>query len=144
LGVAYSSPPIIQILNNIKAPSNISTPTAALAMRALSPAGLKLLRANIATLNSNRTWLHSALLKLPSVLRILGAGDANFLLVQIGTEGAPDNVKAQAVYTKMAQVEKVVVRFRGNESGCEGCVRITVGTMEECETVIEKLGQLLQ
>jgi histidinol-phosphate aminotransferase len=131
-------------LNNIKAPYNISTPTAALAMRALSPAGLTLLRANIAELNANRTYLHAELLKLPSILRILGAGDANFLLAQIGTNGEPDNVKAQAVYTKMATVEKVVVRFRGNESGCEGCIRITVGTKEECETVIEKLGQLLQ
>lgn len=135
---------MIQILNNIKAPYNISTPTAALALRALSPSGIILFRANISTLNANRAYLETALLALPSVLRTLGAGDANFLLTQIGTNGQTDNAKALRVYTKMAQEEKVVVRYRGNEVGCEACLRITVGTREECEQVLAKLAVLLE
>ncbi|BGP48993.1 histidinol-phosphate transaminase [Rhodotorula kratochvilovae] len=144
MGIAISSPEIIQVLNNIKAPYNISTPTASLALRALSPAGISAFRANIATLNENRTWLASALRTLPNVLALPGAGDANFLLAQVGTNGKPDNARAQKVYTHMAETDKVVVRFRGNEVGCEACLRITVGTRDECERVVERLRELLQ
>ncbi|ORY87497.1 pyridoxal phosphate-dependent transferase [Leucosporidium creatinivorum] len=145
LGLAFSSPEIIQVLNNIKAPYNISTPTAALAKRALSPSGLTLFRANLSTLIANRSTLSTALLALPSILQILGAPHANFVLAQVGgKDGKPDNVKAQKVYEKMAREDKVVVRFRGNEVGCEACLRITVGTKEECEAVVEKLAKLLE
>jgi histidinol-phosphate aminotransferase len=37
----------------------------------------------------------------------------------------------------------VVVRFRGSEPGCDGCLRITVGTQEENQTVITKLTEVL-
>lgn len=134
---------MIQILNNIKAPYNISTPTATLALRALSPAGLSLLATKIATLKANHQTLRTAILALPNVLQVLGAGNANFLLAQIGTNGRPDNVKAERIYKQMAENDQVVVRFRGKEVGCEGCLRITVGTEEECHTVVEKLGRLL-
>ncbi|KAL8280786.1 hypothetical protein RQP46_006790 [Phenoliferia psychrophenolica] len=144
LGIAYSTPSLIQILNNIKAPYNVSTPTAALALRALSPAGIDLFRTKIATLNANRDWLQKALLGVPNVLRILGSEASNFLMAQVGSGGEPDNLRAKSVYTKMAQEEKVVVRFRGNEYGCEACLRITVGTMAECEAVVAKLTALLK
>ncbi|KAK4057328.1 histidinol-phosphate transaminase [Microbotryomycetes sp. JL221] len=143
LGLAFSSPEIIQVLNNIKAPYNISTPTAALASRALSDDGLRLFRNNIQTLLDNRTYLRDKLLELPSVLRILGANHGNFLMAQIGTNGQPDNDKAQRIYRTMASDQKVVVRFRGNEYGCIACLRITVGTREECDVLLEKLRSLL-
>ncbi|KAM0789389.1 hypothetical protein ACM66B_000218 [Microbotryomycetes sp. NB124-2] len=144
LGLAFSSPEIIQVLNNIKAPYNISTPTAALASRALSDEGLSLFRKNIQTLLDNREYLREHLLELPNVLQILGANHANFLMAQVGTSGKPDNVKAQRIYKTMASDEKVVVRFRGNEYGCEACLRITVGTRQECDVLLEKLRLLLK
>ncbi|GAA5970342.1 hypothetical protein JCM21900_001650 [Sporobolomyces salmonicolor] len=150
LGIAISSPPIIQVLNNIKAPYNISTPTAALALRALSPSGLTLFRQNIRTLLENRDYLHSALLAPPlrelGVIQILGANDANFLVVQIGAKAdpsRPDNERANRAYKCMAEKDQVVVRFRGNEHGCEACLRVTVGTRPECEKVVERLRDFL-
>ncbi|GAA5854163.1 hypothetical protein JCM8547_008250 [Rhodosporidiobolus lusitaniae] len=147
LGIAISSPPLIQVLNNIKAPYNISTPTASLALRALSPTGLSLFRQNISTLNTNRSWLHSALFETPGIVTILGAGHANFLVVQVGSKEdpkKPDNERAKKAYLHLAETDKVVVRFRGNEIGCEACLRITVGTREECERVVERLRTFLQ
>ncbi|KAK4048188.1 histidinol-phosphate transaminase [Microbotryomycetes sp. JL201] len=144
LGLAFSSPEIIQVLNNIKAPYNVSTPTAALASRALSDQGLTLFRKNIATLIDNREYLRQNLLELPNVLRILGANHGNFLMAQVGTNGQPDNEKAQRIYKTMASDQKVVVRFRGNEYGCAACLRITVGTRQECDVLLEKLRMLLQ
>ncbi|GAA5977930.1 hypothetical protein JCM11641_004336 [Rhodosporidiobolus odoratus] len=146
LGIAISSPAIIQVLNNIKAPYNISTPTASLALRALSPSGLSLFRQNISTLNDNRDWLREAVLKVPGVRGILGAGHANFLMVQIGNKegNGPDNERAKKAYLHLAETDKVVVRFRGNEMGCEACLRVTVGTREECERVVERLKEFLE
>ncbi|GAA6005653.1 histidinol-phosphate transaminase [Rhodotorula paludigena] len=145
LGIAISSPEIIQVLNNIKAPYNISTPTAALALRALSPQGLDAFRRNIATLISNRAYLIDALRATPGVIALPGANDANFVLAQIGGRaGEPDNERAKRIYTHMAEEDQVVVRFRGNEPGCEACLRITVGTREECDEVVKRLAALLQ
>ncbi|BGP00249.1 hypothetical protein RTG_01949 [Rhodotorula toruloides ATCC 204091] len=145
LGIAISSPEIIQVLNNIKAPYNISTPTASLALRALSPTGLSLFRQNIQTLLDNRTYLRDELLKLPAIINILGAPDANFLMAQVGDkDGKPDNKRAHDAYLHLAETDKVVVRFRGNEYGCEACLRVTVGTKEECDEVVKKLGEFLQ
>ncbi len=83
---------------------------------------------------------------IPSIGRILGGNDANFLLVEVldSSGGKPSNQRALAVYTKMAEELGVVVRFRGREIGCEGCLRITVGTESECEAVVDRLRGLLQ
>lgn len=146
LGIAITSPALAQILNNIKAPYNISTPTASLALRALSPSGLNLFQQNISTLLTNRAQLASDLLEIkPGVVQLLGAGHANFLVVQIGDkDGKADNELAKKAYLHLAETDKVVVRFRGNEVGCNACVRITVGTKEECDRVVERLRTFLQ
>lgn len=58
--------------------------------------------------------------------------------------GKPDNKRAQNVYKTMAEEEGVVVRYRGGEAGCEGCLRITVGSEEENKVVVEKLKKTLE
>lgn len=132
-------------MSNTKAPYNISTPTAALAQSALSPSSITTFEANIAALLANRAFLLSELPKIAGVGQILGQPHANFVLVQIvdGTTGEPDNVRSKKVYLRLATEEKVVVRFRGNERGCAGCLRITVGTRAECERVLERLAAVL-
>ncbi|KAK4685184.1 histidinol-phosphate aminotransferase, partial [Tremellales sp. Uapishka_1] len=143
LGFLLASPELCQILTNAKAPYNISVPTASLALSAFSPEGLAVTSKNTATLRSSRTTLISALKSKPGIGRILGGNHANFILVEILEDGKPSNRRAQAVYKTMAESLGVVVRFRGNERGCEGCLRITVGTEEECKAVVERLRELL-
>jgi histidinol-phosphate aminotransferase len=48
------------------------------------------------------------------------------------------------VYKALAEENGVVVRYRGGEMGCQGCLRITVGTEEENEVVLSKLGDVLR
>jgi histidinol-phosphate aminotransferase len=151
LGIAITSPALAQILNNIKAPYSVSTPTAFLASRALSPSGLSLFKQNISTLVANRSTLATDLLALKNekgragVVQILGGGHANFLVVQIGNkDGEADNDLAKKAYLYLAETDKVVVRFRGNEVGCIACLRITVGTREECDRVVERLRTFLE
>ncbi|KAK0223013.1 histidinol-phosphate aminotransferase [Armillaria fumosa] len=148
LGIAIAQPPLIQILSNTKAPYNISTPTAHLALSALSPSAVDAMQSKINTLIASRTKLLQSLSALadlglgPSV----GGNDANFIVVPIlskdGTK--PDNLRSQKVYKSLAEENGVVVRFRGNEPGCEGCLRITVGSEEENEIVVRKLTEVLR
>ena len=143
LGYLLAPPPLIQILCNTKAPYNISLPTATLAQAAVSPPGLEAMSSAVKTLNHNRELLTNGLTKLEGVGRILGGNEANFVLVEILDGGKASNEKATRIYKTMAESRGVVVRFRGNEIGCEGCLRITVGTEEECAMAIERLAELL-
>lgn len=84
---------------------------------------------------------------------IIGSNDSNFVLVRIlerpSTESPnailrPSSKRANTVYKALAEEMGVVVRFRGNELGCEGAVRITVGTEQETDEVLAKLESALQ
>jgi histidinol-phosphate aminotransferase len=146
LGVALAQPPLIQILSNTKAPYNISSPTARLALAALSPPSIEGMRTKAATLVASRGPFLQALAGISSlgVGNVIGGNDANFVLVPIlGADGKPDNVRSQKNYKALAEENGVVVRYRGGEPGCEGCWRITVGTEEENHQVIEKMKKVL-
>ncbi|KAL9936491.1 hypothetical protein V8E36_004559 [Tilletia maclaganii] len=153
LGIAYAHPDLIQIMNNTKAPYNISVPTAYLGSRALTDEGLDIMRTNVRTLIENRAWLISALQsQCAGVGEVLGANDANFVLIQVLEEGEggaggggrkTDSKRAGWVYKKMAEEQGLVVRNRASELGCAGCLRITVGTREECERCVELMCELL-
>jgi len=148
LGIAFASPEVANLLNCMKAPYNISSPASALAIRALSPEGLAVMEHNVNDILEQRdvmiNWLEQARKTRrpgkPGIGRIIGGLDANFLLVQIvNGEGTPDNVVAEGLYKTLAETKGVVVRFRGNEPGCTGSLRITIGTFNEIQTLIKHL-----
>lgn len=144
LGVAFSSPDIAALLNNMKAPYNISSPTSAIATAALEDDGLKIMRQNRAKILKQRERLLQELPRIPGIGRFRGGTESNFLLVEILDKpreegGQPDNATALEVYETMAGQRGVVVRFRGKEYGCKGCLRITVGTEKEVERFLNEL-----
>jgi len=144
LGIAIAHPALIHLLNNTKAPYNISTPTAYLALRALSPESIHLKRNKVAMLNASRGRLLQSLSTIPAIGAPVGANEANFVMVPVlDKNGKKDTDRAQAAYRTLAEEKGVVVRFRGKEAGCEACLRITIGTEEENEKVIEKLKEAL-
>ena len=148
LGVAFSSPGIARLLNNLKAPYNISSPTSALATAALESQNLEIMRQNRAKILRQRERLLQELPKVPEIGRFLGGTDSNFLLVEILDKprkegGKPDNPTALAVYETMAGSRGVVVRYRGKELGCEGCLRVTVGTEEEVKRFLAEVASVL-
>ena len=59
--------------------------------------------------------------------------DANFVLVKTSD--------ANSIY-KFLLDEKIVVRNRNNVELCEGCLRITIGTTEENESLLKSLRKL--
>lgn len=77
----------------------------------------------------------------------IGSNDANFVLVPIlakSGSGQPDSVRAHKIYKSLAEENGVVVRFRGTEPGCDGCLRITIGSEEENKIVLKKLEEVLR
>jgi histidinol-phosphate aminotransferase len=132
LGAVFTSPPIARLLNALKAPYNISSLTSSIAEYALSEAGLAATRAIREKLIAQRERMLREMPRISGVGRLRGGTDSNFLLYEmLNAEGKPDNVTALAVYERLAETKGVVVRFRGKEYGCLGCLRITVGTEDE-------------
>ncbi|KAH0536155.1 hypothetical protein FGG08_006942 [Glutinoglossum americanum] len=145
LGAVFTSPPIARLLNSLKAPYNISSPTSALAISALSPKSLGVMRAHRAQILTQRQRMLAELPQIPGIGRHRGGQDANFLLMEILDKpgGRPCNKVALALYEELAEKRGVVVRFRGKELGCEGCLRITVGTEEEVGRMLVEFQQTL-
>ncbi|KAF4865738.1 Histidinol-phosphate aminotransferase [Colletotrichum siamense] len=144
LGAAFTSPPIARLLNAMKAPYNISSPTSALACYAVSEKGLTVMRDNRTKILTQRDRIIAELPKIPGVGRLRGGTESNFLLYEmLNDEGKPDNVTALAVYERLAENKGVVVRFRGKEHGCLGCLRITVGTEDEVTRFLSSIEKTL-
>lgn len=145
LGAAFTSPEIARLLNNLKAPYNISNPTSQLAMAALQEKNLDVMHANRAKILKQRERMLDEMPKIPGVGRFRGGAESNFLLVQMldGPHGGPSNEIALAVYERLAESRGVVVRFRGKELGCQGCLRITVGTEDEVTRFLTELRSVL-
>ena len=139
LGAAFTSPEVASLLNNLKAPYNISSPTSTLANLALQPKNLAVMKSNRQKILEQRKRMLKELPGIPGIGRFLGGADSNFLLVEIldrGEGGKPCNRIALALYEQLAENRGVVVRFRGKEFGCEGCLRITIGTAEEVDKLL--------
>lgn len=144
LGAAYASADIAGLLNSLKAPYNISSPTSVLASYAASPRGLEAMRASREKIFQQRDRIMAELPNIPGVGRLRGGSASNFLLYEIlNAQGVPDNDTALAVYEKLAESKGVVVRFRGKEHGCLGCLRITVGTDEEVTRFLDSIRGIL-
>ncbi|MCJ1287920.1 histidinol-phosphate transaminase [Xylographa opegraphella] len=149
LGTAFTSPEIAALLNNLKAPYNISTISSALACQAMQPESLDVMRSNRSRIVKQRERMLAELPKIPGIGRFLGGTESNFLLMEIldkprNRGGSPNNKTALAVYEGLAENKGVVVRFRGNEPGCYGCLRITVGREDEVDKFLKEIGSVLE
>ena len=127
LGIAYASAEIIGIFNKVKYPYNISLLTQRYAIDLLKRHSE--VTAWVEQLTTNRQWLIEALGSLRCVKHIYPT-DANFVLVRVSD--------ADAIYDYLRAVG-IIVRNRNRVEKCLGCLRITVGTAEENEILINAL-----
>lgn len=127
LGLAFAGKEIINLMNNVKYPYNINEATQQLALKAL--ANVEQVNQWTKTTIEQRSWLETELAKIPLTEKIFPS-DANFLLVKI--------TDAHNVFTYL-QSKGIIVRNRNTTKGCEGCLRITVGTATENQALIEAL-----
>jgi histidinol-phosphate aminotransferase len=149
LGAAFTDPAIARLLNSLKAPYNISNPTSQLACAALQPKNLLIMRRKRNLIVEQRERLIMKLPHLAGIGSFKGDFNANFLLVEIldgpkSEGGRPSNRVALRVYERLAEQKGVVVRFRGKELGCEGCLRVTVGTEDEVDRFLMEVEAVLK
>lgn len=127
VGMAFASEEIIQVMNKVKPPYNINQASQDLVLKALEEVGQ--VNDMILLIVSERDRLRAGLETLPTVLHIYPS-DANFLLVKVKD--------AKGLYQGLLQ-EGIVVRDRSSVTLCEGCLRITVGTGEENDRLLEAI-----
>lgn len=127
LGMAFASPEIISVLNKIKYPYNVNQLTQEKALEILN--NQETMKSQLTLILSERTRLQQELTAIPCVRKIYPT-DANFILVDVGD--------ADAVYQKLVD-QGIIVRNRNKVVLCAGCLRITVGTVEENTALLNAL-----
>jgi len=128
-GMAFASPEIIAYFNKVKYPYNINKLTQDFVSEQLEHEARK--NEWVKMLLEQRSYLTEQLQQLPFVKKIYPT-DANFVLVKVED--------ANATYNYLVE-KSIIVRNRNTVSLCLGCLRITVGTKEENETLLKELKQ---
>lgn len=112
----------------------------------LSDQGILQMRENVQKILMQRSLIITSFKTIKFFGSILGDNNANFVLVQVVHNETPSNSLALKIYNALARIEGffefklgVVVRYRGMETHCMGCLRVTVGTQNENEFLLEKL-----
>ncbi|TAE41858.1 MAG: histidinol-phosphate transaminase [Sphingobacteriales bacterium] len=127
IGMAFASEEIIEVFNRVKPPYNINQASQQLALDALQ--NVSQINNWIKEILSERDKLVLALKSMAFVLDIYPS-DANFILVK--------TTDANAIYNFLV-AKGIIVRNRNKIELCEGCIRITVGTPQENESLLNTL-----
>ncbi len=125
LGMCYANQFVVEILNKIKLPYNINLLTQEVALEAISSGIIP----NLEQINIEKQKLNTSLSDLDFVEKIFPS-KANFFLVRFKN--------ADLIYKYLCE-KGIVVRNRSKELHCENCLRITVGTPEENQFLINAL-----
>ena len=128
LGLAFAQPMIVDTLSRVKYPYNINVVTQKIVLEQLR----KSPDAQIAEIVSERGRVLEGLAKNP-VIRKIHPTDANFVLVEVD--------EPRTIYDRLIGAG-IIVRDRSRIKGCEGCLRITIGTPKENDRLLETLKKL--
>ncbi len=129
LGMAFASPEIISIFNKVKYPYNVNQLTQQYALELLQ--NYQQVTHWVTMLTHAREKLITQLNELPLTVHIYPT-DANFVLVKVTDAGS--------IYNYLRS-QGIIIRNRHNVELCLNCLRITVGTEQENNTLIEALKQ---
>lgn len=127
IGLGFANEEIIDLLNKVKPPYNISGITQKAALSALN--NDQTLKNQLEEIIDERERL-SEILEIFSFVNEIYPSEANFILISVAD---PKDLFS------FLKEEGVIIRDRSNVRQCEGCLRITVGTPEENNLLIKKL-----
>lgn len=125
IGSAYAHPEIIRILNKVKYPYNINQLTQAKLLESLENESRK--NEYVREILALREALKNELESLNITEKVFPS-DSNMLLVRFK--------KAKELFGFLLE-NKIIVRDRTNVVLCKDCLRVTVGTTEENEKLLE-------
>lgn len=130
LGICYASQEIILILNKIKPPYNVNSLSQEKALGRISQP--EVIQQEINRILNERNLL-IVNFKTISFIEKIYKSDANFVLIKVDD--------ANKRYRQLTD-KGIVIRNRTTQALCENCLRITVGTTQENEKLIEVLKRL--
>lgn len=125
LGIAISCAETVDMLSRIKYPYNINGLTQRVVMERLKQD----ISNQVAEINSERERVIKALESIELVEEVYPS-NSNFVLVKVAD---PD-----ALYNRLIEA-KIIVRNRNKVRGCAGCLRITIGTPAQNDTLLQIL-----
>ncbi|AZI56340.1 histidinol-phosphate transaminase [Epilithonimonas vandammei] len=127
VGIAYGSKKIIKFYNKVKPPYNISQLNQDAILNTLNDEKINQVSENIKIILEEKKSLIQNLKKL-NLVKTIYPSDANFVLIEV------DN--ANSVYQELVN-QNVIIRNRN--SVIKNCLRITVGSPDENQKLIETL-----
>lgn len=125
VGMAFAQPEILELMNKVKPPYNISVLNQKEVYNSLQ--NIEKFRENLNEILEQRSFVENELLKFNFVKKIYPS-DANFLLVKVEN--------ADQLYNYLVD-EKIIIRNRNKV--VENCVRITIGNQEENQKLLQSL-----
>lgn len=125
VGMAFAQPEILELMNKVKPPYNISVLNQKEVYNSLQ--NIEEFRENLNEILEQRSFIENELLKFNFVKKIYPS-DANFLLVKVEN--------ADQLYNYLVD-EKIIIRNRNKV--VENCVRITIGNQEENQKLLQSL-----
>ncbi|MBK9736500.1 MAG: histidinol-phosphate transaminase [Saprospiraceae bacterium] len=128
VGVAYADDKIINLFNKVKAPYNVSELNQKAVLKVMD--NISDFEKVLAIILEQKLCLEKAL-KSVKVIKKVYSSDANFILVE--TENA------EHIYNQLV-AQKVITRNR--HSLVKNCIRITVGTPEENQKLLNALNKI--
>lgn len=127
VGFALASAEIIGVLSSVKPPYNINALSQVKALEVLNKT-VEISRQNNQIIKERQN-LENALKDLEAV-EFVYPSEANFLLVKVKD--------AEALYKALLE-DGIVVRNRSNQYACQNCLRITVGTAQQNQQIVNTI-----
>ncbi|MDQ2720603.1 MAG: histidinol-phosphate transaminase [Bacteroidota bacterium] len=127
LGLGFASEKIIDLFNKVKPPYNINQSSQQLGIEALLQ--IEMVNENIKKIVEQRMLLQQQLEQFDFIEKIFPS-DSNFILIKVSD--------ANKLYQYLLS-NKIIVRNRSKEALCENCLRVTIGTSNENEILINTL-----
>lgn len=131
LGMAFSNPQIIQLLNKVKPPYNVNVLSQEVALKALKQADKT--QQAIQNIKTERQKLVKILAQFSFIQKIYPS-DANFILIKID--------QANLLYQYLVE-QGIIIRNRSKLEHCQGCLRISIGTPQQNKTLVQTLKKYL-
>lgn len=128
-GFTLANQQTIEVLLKVIAPYPLSAPVADIAAQALSSSGIERMRNNVARLNQTREQFKRELSNCRCIDEVYDSL-SNYLLIR--------SKESAAIFDYLWQ-RGIIIRDQSKQVGLSNCLRITIGTENECQKVIEAL-----
>ncbi|PHM40140.1 aminotransferase [Xenorhabdus mauleonii] len=131
-GFTLASADIIKLMLKVIAPYPLATPVADIAAQALTETGIRTMRARVAENTDNRLYLQQELRK-SALVETVYPSETNYILVKF--------TDAEKVFKSLWD-QGIILRDQRKQPGLENCLRITIGSRDECEQLINAINEL--